>query len=255
MANPERMGQLERALRNADAAGDTAAATILANEIRQQRTTQNPEGQNWWESAPLVEDKQSAGSGKNWWDDAPLVDQGDSTVSPQDGWSLDQKKAFALASARRRRAQHESEVQEPNQEWARQQADKIEAARQPGTFSDATDSILQGIPFGDEIVSGAMAPLRAGISAIQGEGFDVGREYNRSMDLEAEMRRRREERSPVASTVGSVAGGLGVGGVAAKSGLSLLNKAPPTLWSMGGRGMAEGALWGAAYGAGEGSLC
>lgn len=111
---------------------------------------------------------------------------------------------------------------------------------------------MQGIPFGDEIVSGAMAPLRAGISAIQGEGFDIGREYNRSMDLEAELRRRREERSPAASTVGSVAGGLGVGGVAAKSGLTLLNGAKPTVWSMGGRGMAEGAIWGAAYGAGEG---
>ncbi|SCD24321.1 hypothetical protein [Brucella inopinata] len=131
-------------------------------------------------------------------------------------------------------------------------ADQIEAARQPGTFSDATDSILQGIPFGDEIVSGAMAPLRAGISAIKGEGFDIGREYNRAMDIEAELRRRREERSPIASTVGSTAGGLGVGGVAAKGGLTLLNGAKPTLASLAGRGAAEGALYGAVYGAGEG---
>ncbi len=131
-------------------------------------------------------------------------------------------------------------------------ADKIETWRGSGAFSDATDSILTGIPFGDEIVSGAMAPFKAGISALKGEGFDIGREYNRSMDLEAELQRRRNERSPIASTVGGVAGGLGAGGVAAKSGLTLLNGAKATLPSMAGRGMAEGAIWGGLYGAGEG---
>lgn len=132
------------------------------------------------------------------------------------------------------------------------EADKMEAMRGTRAFSDATDSILTGIPFGDEIVSGAMAPFKAGISAIKGDGFDIGREYNRSMDLEAELQKRRNERSPIASTVGGVAGGLGVGGVAAKGGLTLLNGAKPTLASMGGRGMAEGAIWGGLYGAGEG---
>lgn len=135
---------------------------------------------------------------------------------------------------------------------AKAEADKIEALRGTGVFSDATDSILTGIPFGDEIVSGAMAPFKAGISAIKGDGFDIGREYNRSMDLEAEFQRRRNERSPIASTVGGVAGGLGVGGIAAKSGLTLLNGAKATLPSMAGRGMAEGAIWGGLYGAGEG---
>ncbi|WP_376711063.1 hypothetical protein [Pseudochrobactrum lubricantis] len=135
---------------------------------------------------------------------------------------------------------------------AASEADKIEALRGIGAFSDATDSILTGIPFGDEIVSGAMAPFKAGISAIQGNGFDIGREYNRSMELEAELQRRRNERSPIASTVGGVAGGLGLGGVAAKGGLTLLNGAKPTLASLGGRGAAEGAIWGGVYGAGEG---
>jgi len=166
--------------------------------------------------------------------------------------TIEQKRAMATASARLR-LQSARPIEPSLDGWSvADQADKIEAARQPGAFTDATDSILQGIPFGDEIVSGAMAPFKAGISAIQGEGFDIGREYNRSMDLEEEMRRRREDRSPVASTVGSIAGGLGVGGVAAKSGMTLLNGAKPTLLSMGGRGAAEGALWGAAYGAGEG---
>ncbi|MBX8825245.1 hypothetical protein [Ochrobactrum sp. SFR4] len=132
------------------------------------------------------------------------------------------------------------------------EADKIEGWRGTGAFSDATDSILTGIPFGDEIVSGAMAPFKAGISALKGDGFDIGREYNRSMELEAELQRRRNERSPIASTVGGVAGGLGVGGVAAKGGLTLLNGAKPTLASLGGRGAAEGAIWGGLYGAGEG---
>ena len=244
---------------------EQGALQALQTHLGRQQPAPAQQGEKWWESAPLVDqakpdtlniggkrvkvdssfmqlspEQQNATvdeiaasigvsqpggqNGKNWWDDAPLVGPANSTAQQQTA----------------------------NQEWARQQADKIEAARQPGTFSDASDSILQGIPFGDEIVSGAMAPLRAGISAIKGDGFDIGREYNRSMDLEAELRRRREERSPIASTVGSVAGGLGVGGVAAKGGLSLLNNAKPTLLSMGGRGMTEGALWGAAYGAGEG---
>lgn len=178
-----------------------------------------------------------------------------------DEMTLEQKRAVAMASARLRLQQQElpapqQQADDPRTHadgWsAAAEADKIEAWRGTGAFSDATDSILTGIPFGDEIVSGAMAPFKAGISAIKGEGFDIGREYNRSMDLEAELQRRRNERSPIASTVGGVAGGLGAGGVAAKSGLTLLNGAKATLPSMAGRGMAEGAIWGGLYGAGEG---
>lgn len=48
------MEQLERALRNADAAGDTAAATALANEIRRLRTVQSPQPGATAVSSPAV---------------------------------------------------------------------------------------------------------------------------------------------------------------------------------------------------------
>jgi len=132
-------------------------------------------------------------------------------------------------------------------------ADLAERITGKGSFADATGSgIAKAVPFGDEIASGFNAPFRAGREWLQGEGFDVGRAYDRNMQTEAELQRRREERSPVASTAGAIAGAVSAGGAMAKSGLSLLQGAKPTLASMGGRGAAEGAAYGAAYGAGEG---
>jgi hypothetical protein len=216
------------------AAGGAGAVAMMPDDAKASEMA------NWWEAAPLVEQPKATAEG-NWWEAAPLVEDAqqpeqrspeyDAALSEMSG--LTGQKGF-------------------DRSRTMADADKIEAIRQPGAFSDATDSILQGIPFGDEIVSGMMALPRAAVSAVKGEGFDVGREYNRAMDLDEELRRRREERSPVASTVGSVAGGLGAGGVAAKSGLTLLNGAKPTLASLAGRGMGEGAIWGGLYGAGEG---
>lgn len=133
------------------------------------------------------------------------------------------------------------------------EADQIEKLRQPGAFSDATDSVvMSGIPFADEIMGGMQAPFRAVKDWAGGEGFDVGRSYDRSVELERELQRRREDRSPVASTAGAVAGGMAVSAPLAKAGVSFLNGARPTLASMAGRGAAEGAAYGAAYGLGEG---
>lgn len=133
------------------------------------------------------------------------------------------------------------------------EANTIEAARGTSGFTDASGSIIKGIPFGDEIMSGFSAPIRAARDALRGEGFSLGRAYNEGQALEKELQRRRDERSPVASTVGAVAGGMPIAGQAAKAGFSLLNAAKPTLGSMAGRSAAEGALYGGLYGAGEGS--
>ncbi len=133
------------------------------------------------------------------------------------------------------------------------EADAIEAARGTGSFADASSSIIKGIPFGDEILSAAGSPIRAGVDWWKGRGFDLGRAYNEGQSLEAELQRRRDERSPIASTVGAVAGGLAPAAKAAQAGFSLLNNAAPTLGSLLSRGAAEGALWGGLYGAGEGS--
>lgn len=134
-----------------------------------------------------------------------------------------------------------------------QEANKVEQITGTGTFADMTGSgMAKAVPFADEIASGLNAVPRAAREWWQGDGFDVGRAYDRNMQLEEELQRRRTERSPVASTVGAVAGGLGAGAPIAKGGLSFLNGAKPTLASMTGRGAAEGAAYGAAYGAGEG---
>lgn len=133
------------------------------------------------------------------------------------------------------------------------EADMAEKLTGTGTFADMTGSgIAKALPFGDEIVSGLNAIPRAGREWMQGEGFDVPRAYDRNMQVEEELQKRREARSPVASTAGAVAGGLGATAPLAAGGLSFLNGAKPTLASLAGRGAAEGAAYGGAYGAGEG---
>lgn len=138
--------------------------------------------------------------------------------------------------------------------WSPQtEADLAERITGSGAFADMTGSgIARAVPFGDEIASGLNAPLRAAREWWQGDGFDVGRAYDRNMQVEAELQRRRDERSPIASTVGSIAGGIGAAAPLAAGGASFLTGAKPTLGSMVGRGAAEGAAYGAAYGAGEG---
>lgn len=165
----------------------------------------------------------------------------------------EQQKALALARARRRRAEAQGKQSPPNEWSAQQEADKIEAIQKPGAISDASASVVaKGIPFADEIVGGMMTPVRAAKDWWNGDGLDLGRSYDRSVELERELQRRREDRSPIASTVGSIAGGMALGGVAASGGATLLQGAKPTLASLAGGGAAEGAAYGALYGAGEG---
>lgn len=133
------------------------------------------------------------------------------------------------------------------------EADAAEKLLGTGTFSDMSNSgMAKAIPFADEIVSAANSPFRAAREWWQGEGFDIPRAYGRNQAVEAELQKRREDRSPVASTVGAIAGGLGAAAPLAAGGASFLNGAKPTIASMAGRGAAEGAAYGAVYGAGEG---
>lgn len=155
--------------------------------------------------------------------------------------------------ARRELARRRGQTPDQRAGWnAAAEADQIEQWRGTGAFSDMTGSgMAKAVPFADEIASGLNAPFRAAREWWEGEGFDIGRAYDRNMQVEAELQRRRQERSPVLSTVGAVAGGLGATAPVAR-GLSFLQGAKPTLTSMAGRGAAEGAAYGAAYGAGEG---
>lgn len=165
----------------------------------------------------------------DWWEAAPLVEQ------KQKNWWDD-----APVAGRSERPS------------VQQAADAYEKVRGTSTLNDATDAGIGGIPFSDEVYSALTALPNAAISAVKGDGFHPVDEYNHSQALLAELKNRREKRSPVASVAGEIAAGMGVGGVMAKNGLTLLNNAKPTLLSLMGRGAAEGALYGAAYGAGEG---
>jgi hypothetical protein len=156
--------------------------------------------------------------------------------------------------ARRELERRRSQQQPAQGGWSPQaDADLAERISGTGTFADMTGSgIAKAVPFGDEIASGMTAPFRAAREWFQGEGFDIPRAYDRTMQTEAELQRRREERSPVASTVGAVAGGVGAMSPLARGGASFLAGARPTLPSLMSRGAAEGAVYGTAYGAGEG---
>lgn len=132
------------------------------------------------------------------------------------------------------------------------EADAYEKVRGTSSFADATDASMAGLPFADELTSAIGAPFRAAGDWMGGRGFDVGRAYTEKQAVNKELERRRDERHPVATTAGELAGGLGIGGVMAKSGLTFLQAAKPTILSLMGRGAAEGAAYGAAYGAGEG---
>ncbi len=131
------------------------------------------------------------------------------------------------------------------------QADQYEALRAPGAFSDSSDSILGGIPFGDEAVSAMTGLARAGINAVKGDGFNYSQEYNRQMALNEELQRRREERSPIASTVGKVGGSIGVAASAAPAMLSTRFASAPIAGRVAA-GIGDGLGSGLVYGAGEG---
>jgi len=108
-----------------------------------------------------------------------------------------------------------------------------------------------GIYAGENNPLGPIArTLDAGARGIQsGASFNFDDELGLSTNAEKEALRKE---SPIAFTIGEIAGGLGLGGAAVKGGLSLLKGAKPTLMSLMGRGAGEGATYGALYGLGDG---
>lgn len=126
-----------------------------------------------------------------------------------------------------------------------------------GAYSAATEGSHAGLMMGfdDEIAAGMLAPIDATIDWAKGDGFDMGRAYNRKQqELDARKDARREEH-PVASLAGEVAGGMAIGGGARKGGqgvlgLNLAAKGATTGQKIAGAA-AEGLVYGAGYGAGE----
>ncbi|MBF9234683.1 hypothetical protein [Microvirga alba] len=139
-------------------------------------------------------------------------------------------------------------------------AGQQQARRTMGALGAGQEGILQGLTFGfgDELMAGAMTPIEAIKGAITGQdaGKDIGQRFSDAYTRKLEQERGKldvaREEYPIATGIGSVAGGLTTGGNLAKGGVTLLNIAKPTVPKMVGAGAAEGAIYGGLYGAGEG---
>jgi hypothetical protein len=100
--------------------------------------------------------------------------------------------------------------------------------------------------FKDEILAGAAAPFRAGYNALTGGGFDLGSAYDTELANQRGIQKIAEKRSPIATTVGQIAGGI------ASPSMAPVGGAPATVLGMAGRGAGQGALTGGVYGFGSG---
>lgn len=137
-------------------------------------------------------------------------------------------------------------------ELARRKSQAQDSPYQGNSISAASQGVDAGMMFGfdDEIGAGMMAPIHATGDFIRGKGFNVKDNYTRLQKELNDQKKARRKENPVASTVGEVAGGLGMGGAASKAGLTLAGKAIPKIGAVGNAAV-EGAAYGAAYGAGE----
>ena len=128
---------------------------------------------------------------------------------------------------------------------AEMEARKIDQMKGNGAFGDASDSI-NPMGWADEAYSTIVgAPLRM---MRDGVGYDEA--YTREQLMQEALKRNREERSPIASTIGKVAGDLVLPGAVSKAGFTVAGKSLPvigkTLPLMG-----EAAGYGYVQGAGD----
>jgi hypothetical protein len=136
------------------------------------------------------------------------------------------------------------------------------AARPASPLTEGTEAGLM-LGFDDEIGAAMTAPVNAGISWLRGDGFDIGKEYERTREAKDLRKEQRREAYPKTSIAGEFIGGAALGGQAAKNGLTLFGRA-----ALGGQAAKNGltlfgrlpgwlaapteaGAYGAAYGAGE----
>ncbi len=126
---------------------------------------------------------------------------------------------------------------------AEMEARKIDQMRGNGAFGDASDSI-NPMGWADEAFSTiAGAPLRM---MRDGVGYDEA--YTREQLMQEALKRNREERSPIASTIGKLAGDLVLPGAVSKAGwtmagktLPVVGKTLPLMTEAAGYGYVQGA--------------
>ena len=158
--------------------------------------------------------------------------------------TLEQQQALALAQARRLRAEAEGGAA---------------PVAKPGplgsgvaqTVDDSVSGVGSGIPFSDEIEAGIAAPFRAIARKVkagdwQAPGLsDIADAYNTEKTGLDKRRSDAGARSPVATTVGAIAGGV-------MATPTLPGAAPATWAGRAGKAALESGAYGALYGAGEG---
>lgn len=121
------------------------------------------------------------------------------------------------------------------------------------TMKDFSTGVMRGnIPFADEITAGAMTPVGMVKQAVTGQNISPSAAYSDALAFNRGTFKEAQDRSPIAHTLGQIAGGVNTAGTLAKGGVTLLNPANPTVKNMALRGAAEGALYGGVYGLGEG---
>jgi len=159
--------------------------------------------------------------------------------------TLDQQRAIALASARKRAMEGKS---------AAPQEGRIPIISDINDFSNSfRTGVTQGMTLGfaDELQAGVEAPFRAIGDTFSGKGFDLGRSFNEGLDnvrgVTADMTAKNEG----AALAGDVLGSVITGGGLAGKGLTLMKAAKPTVASMATRGAIEGAGYGAVSGFGR----
>lgn len=123
-----------------------------------------------------------------------------------------------------------------------------------GQFQNTSNAAQAGfnqgmtLGFGDEIYSGATAPFRAAISALQGNGFDIGKAYNDELATVRETNRDQAALNPGANVAGEITGAL----VGPGKGGSLLKDA--VTGALYGAGTSDGDLKDRAIGAVTGGV-
>jgi len=200
----------------------------------------------------------------------------------------EQQRALAIARSRRRRAEAQQASASPidaastadpanelgipvfnrglrPEEAAQMRFDQeVEAEAQrrlakdsmsPQWLADSSAGSVRGFTGGlaDKIVSAPIAGIRSIANVASGQQPDFGGEYAREVAVLQRMRDMQRERSPGASLVGELAGGMALGGRMAAGGATLMRPGLGVASNMG-RGGVEGAIYGSIYGAGEADL-
>lgn len=158
------------------------------------------------------------------------------------------------------------EVDAPDQQSAVNAVSQMSAPQEPanpvasslpgplGGFQDFSRAFQTGatqgmsLGFADEVGAAFMTPIEAIGSAIQGKGFDLGRDYNSALERGRGIDAASADLNPMANLAGNITGSSVVAG-------SLPNfsrAAAPTIGSMAARGATDGLIYGALTGFGTG---